>query len=118
MAGTVRLCDGKVTVDKLTGKLGTATAELSAESKADLLCPKKVGVPVEVPGVGVIGRGPRKPPVRFAHRLLVPPPDEPTCDPMAAVEKKLDRYELKVFSLNLDDGPFVKLTDTKDIRRM
>lgn len=117
MAGTVRLCDGKVAVDKLTGKLGTATAELSVESKPDLLCPKKAGVMVEVPGV--VGRGPRWPSVRLAHRLLVPAPDEPTCDPMVAVEKKLDRFELKVFSLNLDDEPFAKLTpDTKNIRRM
>lgn len=117
VAGTIRLCDGKVTVDKLTGKLGTALAELSAESKPDLLCPKKGGGRAEVPGV--VGFGPRWPPVRLATRLLVPPPEESVGDPMAAVEGKLDKFELKVYSLSLDGEPFAKLTpDTKVIRRM
>ncbi len=117
VAGTIRLCDGKVTVDKLTGKLGTALAELTAESKPDVLCPKKGGGRAEVPGV--VAFGPRWPPVRLAHRLVVPPVEEPTCDPMAAVEGKLDKFELKVFALNLDGEPFAKLTpDTKVIRRM
>lgn len=118
LAGTVRLCDGKVTVDKLTGKLGTATAELTVESRSDLLCPKTSGGKAEVPGV-VTGVGPRWPPVLLATRLLVPPAEDPCADPMAAAEKKLDKYELKVFSLNLDGEQFAKLTpDTQGIRRM
>lgn len=117
VTGTVRLCDGKVTIDKLAGKLGSAIAELTAESKPDLLCPHKGGGRPEVPGV--VAAGPRWPPVRLAHRLIVPPPVDPAADPMAAAEQKLDKYELKVFSLNLDGEQFAKLTpDTANIRRM
>ncbi len=117
LAGTIRLCDGKVTVEKLTGKLGAAVAELSVESKADLLCPPKGGGAAEVPGV--VRCGPRWPPVRLATRLLVPPAVPVPADPIAAVEGKLDKFELKLYSLSLDGEQFAKLTpDTKVIRRM
>ncbi|MCU0704805.1 MAG: hypothetical protein MUF18_12575 [Fimbriiglobus sp.] len=116
LAGTVRLCDGRVTVEKLTGKLGTATAELSGESKPDLLCPAKGGGPAEVPGA--VRCGPRWPQVLLAHRLLVPPTEEPECDPMKAAEGKLERFELKVFSLDLGNEMFARLNpDTQFIRR-
>lgn len=117
MAGTIRLCDGKVTVEKLTGKLGAAIAELSVDSKPDLLCPKKGGGAALVPGV--VACGPRWPPVRLATQLLVAPVVPPTTDPMASVEGKLDKFELKLFNLSLDGEQFAKLTpDTKVIRRM
>lgn len=117
VTGSVRLADGKVTVDKLTGKLGTATAELSLESKPDLLCPKRAGGKPEVPGV--VPAGPRWLPVRLAHRLAVPPAEPPCPDPMTAVENKLDRFQLKVFALRLDEDLFTRLTpDTRVIRRM
>ncbi len=119
LSGTVRLNDGKVSVEKMTGKLGTATAELALESKPDLLCSvPHVGRP-QVPGW--VAAGPRWKPMLFAHRLAPPLPAAPCPDTlnMAAVEEKLDKFELKVFSLSLNEGLFTRLTpDTQNIRKM
>jgi hypothetical protein len=108
LTGTVRVCDGRLTVEKMTGKLGGAAAELALESKPDLLCPK-AAVGRRVPGTPPVG--PRLVPVVLAHHLTdsAAPPD-PCADPVAAVEDKLDRFELKVLALSLDDDLFARLT--------
>ena len=109
LAGTVRLADGKVTVEKMTGKLGTAAAELTLESKADLLCGADAGGGAAVPGV--VGVGPRRPPVILAHQFAraLGPAGGCDDDPLRAVEERLERFELKVLALSLDNDLFARL---------
>jgi hypothetical protein len=114
LAGTVRLADGRVSVEKMTGRLGKAAAELTLESKAGLLDPPP---PAEVPGSPLVG--PRWPPVRLAHRLLPPPPPAVPDDPMRLLEEKLERFEFVAKALSLDDDLFARLTPSaQKIRTM
>lgn len=110
LTGTVRVCDGRLTVDKMTGQLDKATAELTLESKPDLLCPTAAAAADRrVPGTPLVG--PRLRPVVLGHQLTAPAADPDPCgDPVAAVEDMLDRFEFKVLGLSLDNDLFARLT--------
>jgi len=105
IAGNIRLHDGRLTIDKLAGKLGPATVELSLESKTGLLISKTPGEPTIL--------GPRvRPPV--VSQLLRAPllcyPEYECQDPLKMAEERLEKFELNVAGLSLDDELFARLT--------
>lgn len=123
LAGTIRLNDGRLTVEKMTGLLGKAKAELTLDSKQDLLCPLSGQNCTLVPGV--VTPGPRSNPIRLAHHFLANEamrcqmPVVAQDDPIRAVEDRLERFELKVSSLSLDDELFKRLNpDILKLRTM
>ena len=114
LAGTIRLNDGRVTIEKMTGTLGNAKAELTLDSKPDLLCNAAHSATcTRIPGVRPAG--PREWPILLATKFLAPVGhDDPvwdarTDDPLRRMEDRLERFELKVLSLSLDDDLFGRL---------
>lgn len=101
LAGTVRLRNGRVVVDKLTGKVGTAAVELHLETR-----------PLFGPPPPQFG--PRVRPLT-AYEQLRPPPDfaAPT-DPRELAEQRLERLDLTVRGLTLDDEMVTKLAPNGD----
>ena len=105
LAGNVRLQDGRLTVEKLAGKLGPATVELSLESKTNLLAGKTPGEPT-IPG-------PRLRPAAISQLLRGPLlcyPEFECQDPIQLAEERLEKFELNVAGLSLDDELFSRLT--------
>jgi len=96
LAGTVRLERGRVFVDKLTGKLDAATIELHLETKP-LFGPKPPTF------------GPRLRPLTALAQFQPPRDTEPPIDPRETAERRLERFDLAVRGLRLDDPLVVKL---------
>ena len=136
IAGTVRLHDGKVTVEKATAKLGKATAELSLESRAGLLSPppQKALSPSPLRGEGW-GGGEASTPVEVSTPHPNPPPQggrepdgtgeglslqtqpSPPDDPFLPVQDALERLSLTVKEVAVDDDLFARLPPkAKEIR--
>lgn len=92
--GAATFKDGKVTLDKLTAKLGTATLKLSLETRP--LLPKPAAPP---PPSG------REPPVRLVSRSG----DAPAL--RAKAEEYLERIDLTVSDLTVDDALFDRLPE-------
>jgi hypothetical protein len=105
LAGNVRLQDGRVTVEKLTGKLGPAAVELNLESKTDLLAAKS-NPEATIPGPRL------RPPVisNLLRGPLLCYPEYACQDPLQLAEERLERFELVVAGLSLDDELFARLT--------
>ena len=102
-AGSIRLRDGRVTVDKATAKLGKSAIDVSLETKAD--CLNLAPTPTYGPRV--------RPPV-LSHLLKPPVPAVPAVetgdDPFLALEEKLEKLDLTIHSLTLDDELFQRIT--------
>ncbi len=103
-AGAIRLRDGRLTVDKATARLGKAAIDVSLETRPECLA-----------GSGPAPRfGPRvRPPV--LSLMLNPdtpavPPIATDGDPLQGLEEKLERLDLTVHALKLDDDLFQRLT--------
>ena len=103
--GSIRIRDGRVTVEKATARLGKSSVEIGLKTKADVF------------SVGASALPPCGPRVRapvFSHLLRPPgpavPPVENGDDPFRAFEEKLDEFDLTVHALTLDDDLFRRLT--------
>ncbi len=96
LAGTVRLQNGRVSADKLTGKLGTAAVELHLETK-----PLFGPTPPQF--------GPRLRPLTALAQLRPPPDPAAAGDPREQAERRLERLDLTVRGLSLDDEMVAKL---------
>jgi len=96
VAGSIRLQNGRVSVDKLTGKLGTAAVELHLETK-----------PLFGPAPPQFG--PRLRPLTALAQLRPPPHPLAAGDPREQVERRLERLDLTVRGLSLDDEMVAKL---------
>jgi len=105
IAGNIRLQDGRLTVEKLTGKLGPAAVELSLESKTDLLVSKSK-MEATIPGPRL------RPPVisQYLRAPLLCYPEYACQDPIQMAEERLEKFELVVAGLSLDDELFARLT--------
>ena len=96
ITGALQVQDGKLTVEKATARFGKATAELSLETRT--LGPKPAGHTAAV-------------------ALPVPADEEP--DALAAFEEKIERLQVTLHQLTLDDEFFAKLPPkVHRIRRM
>jgi hypothetical protein len=90
VSASVRIADGKLTVEKGTARLGKAVATFRCESR-----------PAADPAPPVGG------PKRYAPARLIP---VPACnDPLSDAESRLERYEIELRGLTLDDDLFAKL---------
>jgi hypothetical protein len=95
LSAIVQIKDGKVIVEKGTAKLGRANAEFSLETADPAILAAKPNNAAVVPA-----------------SLMVPPPPmgaEAVSDPMSEIEAKLDRLELTLHDLTLDDEFFNRL---------
>ena len=105
-AGSLRLRDGRVTVEKATARLGKSAIDVSLETRAGGLT---LGGTPDAPL-----RGPRVRPPVLSHLLKPPGPAVPPVadgdDPFLALEEKLEKLDLTVHSLTLDDELFRRLT--------
>jgi|GEM_PF-1087830 len=104
LAGTVRYQDGRIIVEKLTGKLGHAQAELTLKTRAGLLAPctkcRRVGPLIRSIAMEDVFQSPWV----KAH------PEDLERDPFQVAEASFDRFELSVNGLSLDDDLFARLT--------
>ena len=91
LAGTIRLERGRVFVDKLTGKVDAATVELHLETKP-LFGPKPPTF------------GPRLRPLTALAQFRPLGDTEPPIDPRETAERQLERFDLTVRGLRLDDA--------------
>ncbi len=97
LSGTLHLRNGRLTADKITGTLGPATVELHLETK-----------PLFGPTPATFG--PRlRPHTAYAHLRPSPAPPPPD-DPRELLERRLERFDLTVRGLTLDDELVAKLT--------
>jgi len=104
IAGTVQVKDGKVTVEKATARFGKSTAELSVETRC------------LVPGTPVAATTPLGTPQVLP--ATVAPPAAPV-GLLAQLEDKVERLQITVRQLALDDEFFAKLPPkVHRIRRM
>ncbi len=119
IAGTVRLHDGKVTVEKATAKLGKATAELSLESRAGVISQNPSPPPPPRSGEGEKDRV--SSPLRFGEGsgegLSLQTQPSPPDDPFLPVQDALERLSLTVKEVAVDDDLFARLPPkAKEIR--
>lgn len=114
ITATIRARDGLVTVEKATAKLGTATAELSLATRETGGEAAKAG---ENPGGSRLGRDdtphPNPPPQGGRGKDERPP------DPFAPLQEPLERFDLTIRDVAVDDALFARLPPkAKRVREM
>jgi hypothetical protein len=106
LAGTIRLHDGTLTAEKLTAKFGHANVELNLRSKPGQFAPTsvatgpRVGPVIRALAIAELLRGPQVPPPILDFQG----------DPLRALESYLDRFDMSIAGLSLDDDLFERLT--------